>query len=197
VELSVKEVVEVVTEFTWRKFFALLVVLAVAVSAFYGYERFTASISLNRLQKSAELIAKLQEIDLTITNNSQELQKDYKALVAQANEAIETKPFSLDVVPTTLHFSMDALLKFLAGGAVWYIFGIIMLLKMKGTEAWNALAGSSMIGTIAGFLSIWIPAIWWPWFHLFVYPLIFIFGFFLVMVPFALVSRKISANKKV
>ena len=70
-ELSVKEIVEVVTEFTWRKFFALLVVLAILVVFFSGYERYTSSFRLSRLQKSAELIAKLQEIDLTITNNSQ------------------------------------------------------------------------------------------------------------------------------
>jgi hypothetical protein len=197
VELSVKEIVEVVTEFTWRKFFALLVVLAIMIVAFSGYERYTSSFRLSRLQKSAELIAKLQEIDLTITNNSQELQSDYRALVAQANEAITTKPLSLDIFPTTLRFSMDVLWKFLAGGAVWFVIGFIMLLKMKGTEAWSALGGSSMIGIIAGFLSIWIPAIWWPWFHLFIYPLIFIFGFFLVMVPFIYVSRKIAAKKKV
>jgi len=143
------------------------------------------------------LIAKLQEIDLTITNNSQELQNDYRALVEQANEAITTKPLSLDILPTTLHFSLDVLWKFLAGGAAWFACGIIMLLKMKGTQAWSALAGSSMIGTISGFLSIWIPAIWWPWFHLFIYPIIFIFCFFLVMIPCVFVSRKIAAKKRV
>jgi hypothetical protein len=197
VEISFKEVVEVVTEFTWRKFFALLVVLAILLVAFSGYERYTSSFRLSRLQKSAELIAKLQEIDLTITNNSRELQGDYLALVAQANEAITTKPLSLDILPTTLHLSMDVLWKFLAGGLVWFAFGFIMLLKMKGAEAWSALGGSSMIGTIAGFLSIWIPPIWWPWFHIFIYPIIFSIGFVLVMIPFVYVSRKIAAKKKV
>lgn len=85
----------------------MLVVIILAIFVLSLFERYTSSFRLTRLQRSAELIAKLQETNLTITNSSQEFQADYKALVIQANEAITVKPLSLDILPTKLHLSLD------------------------------------------------------------------------------------------
>jgi hypothetical protein len=98
---------KIVTDFTWKTIFAVLVVIILAIFVLSLFERYTSSFRLTRLQRSAELIAKLQETNLTITNSSQELQADYKALVIQANEAITVKPLSLDILPTKLHLSLD------------------------------------------------------------------------------------------
>jgi len=115
------------SEFTWRRFFALLVVAALLFVAFSLFERYTSSFRLSRLQKTADLISKIQEIELTITNASPEVRSDYKAVVAQVTDAVNSKPLSLDFIPSTLHFSMDGFWKFIAGGSLWVVFALISI----------------------------------------------------------------------
>ena len=193
-ELSVKEWVEFVCEFTWRKFFASLVVLAVMVAILSGYERYTSSFTLSRLQKSAELIAKLQEMELTIKNNSPELQSDYRALVTQASEAIKTKPLSLDILPTTLRFSMDIVWKFFAGGALFFFLGTFLLIITKDKSRWMLLSGTFQVGVLTGFFAMWIPAVDWPWFHIFIFPFLFSIVVMIIVVPINYVVGKIKAK---
>jgi hypothetical protein len=196
VELPVKEIVEVLTEFTWKKFFIFLGLLTALIVGLLAYEGYTSSFRLSRLQKSAELVAKLQEIDLTITNNSQGLQNAYQALVVQANEAIATKPLSLDVLPTTLRISMDTVWKFLAGGVLWFILGTFLLIITKDKSRWALFGGMVQVGVLTGFFAMWIPAVHWPWFHIFIFPFLFAFGVMVVVVPIVYVTGKIKANKK-
>jgi hypothetical protein len=164
------------------------------VAILSGYERYTSSFTLSRLQKSAELIAKLQEMELTIKNNSPELQSDYRALVTQASEAIKTKPLSLDILPTTLRFSMDIVWKFFAGGALFFFLGTFLLIITKDKSRWMLLSGTFQVGVLTGFFAMWIPAVDWPWFHIFIFPFLFSIVVMIIVVPINYVVGKIKAK---
>ena len=122
-------------------FFALLILVALLFVAFSLFERYTSSFRLGRLQKTADLISKIQEVELTITNNTPELRNDYNVLMSQVTEAVNAKPLTLDFIPGTLHFSMDYLWKFLAGGSLWLVFGVIAI----RTELKKSAPASNMI----------------------------------------------------
>jgi hypothetical protein len=193
---ALEKLLELFSEFTWRRFFALVVVAFVVLLAFSLFERYTSSFRLGRLQRSAELIAKIQEIELAMTNASPELKNAYKALVSQATEAIETKPLSLDFVPSTLHFSLDILWKFLAGAAMWTLLGLIVMARTKpGVNRYNLFVGSTTSATACGIVGIWVPPMWWPWFHIFIFPVIFLMAIFVLFVPVGILINKRAAKR--
>ncbi len=193
----VERLAEFFSEFTWPRFFALLVVISLLIMAFSLFERYTSSFRLGRLQRTADLISKIQEIETTITNATPELRADYKALLAQTTEAVNSKPVSLDFIPSTLRFSMDGLLKFVAGGSLWLLFELFAVLaeRKKGGDTKSLVGGFFIFASISGFAGTFFPSILWPWFHVFIWPFIFLFAVALLLVPVAYVGRKFSAKK--
>lgn len=77
------------------------------------------------------------------------------------------------------------------------MIGIIILATTKKADKWDTFKGVLLVGFISGIVAIWIPAIWWPWFHIFIYPIMFLIGFFLLVFPFGYIASKRSANRKV
>jgi hypothetical protein len=193
----VERLAEFFSEFTWPRFFALLVVISLLVVAFSLFERYTSSFRLGRLQRTADLISKIQEIETTITNATPELRADYKALLAQTTEAVNSKPISLDFIPGTLRFSIDGLWKFLAGGSLWILLGLFAVReeRKKGSSIKNLIGGFVVLAAISGFAGMFVPSIWWPWFHIFIWPLVFLFGVTLLLVPVIYMGRKFSTKK--
>ena len=103
---------------------------------------------------------------------------------------------SLELVPSTLTFSMNSLWKFLAGGAVWSITAVFQIRKWKNPAGRKDILGAFGVAIIAGFFATFVPAIWWPWFHLLVYPLLFMSGFVIVIIPIALALALKNARSK-
>jgi hypothetical protein len=173
----------VFSEFTWRRFLALIILFGLLVLGFSLYERYTSTFRLSRLQRSAELLIKVHEMESAITNGSPELQHASHMLVDRSIHAVEIEPLSLDVLPTRLRFSTDYLWKFLAGCAMWVALAISRVSKIvRGDKASRTSAfGLLLFSILAGLVGIAIPPIWWPWFHLVVYPLS-ILGLFYIFV---------------
>lgn len=184
------------TEFTVRKFFGVIVVGLLAFGVFLIYERYTSSFQLSRLQKAADLLARIQVVSGSGTNSTPDLDRARNALVAQAVKAIEEKPLSLDFIPSKLTFSMETLWKFAAGGALWCMFALFQLSKLKTKEGRQAILGLLMLAGLSGFVGIFVPAIWWPWFHFLIYPWLLIAAVIIALVPVALVAASRSAKKK-
>lgn len=175
------------SEFTWRRFLAFLIFVGLLFLGFLVYERYTASFQLSRLQKSAELIITIHNMEMSITNGSTAIQKAGHSLAEQSIQAVEAKPLSLDILPTTLRFSTDYLWKFLAGCAAWIALSISRMPRIvRGDKASKATAtGFLFFGILAGLIGLAIPTFWWPWFHLVIYPLcILAFFYIVIFIPF-------------
>jgi hypothetical protein len=168
---------------TARRLFKFLAVAVFATGALIMFERYTATFRLARLHKEAELVARLEEIEARGTNHTAELERAQKQLRDQVVQTIEAEPVNVTVLPLTLKFSMDNLWKFFAGGAVFFFTAFFPARKWKSKEGRYDIAGGLCVAVLAGFLGILIRPIWWPWFHLFVYPLLFTLGVVFAIIP--------------
>lgn len=182
-------------EFTWKKLRILLAVVVVAIVALFVYERYTSSFQFSRLQRATDLLAKLQEIQIRATNSAPEIDAARKQLVAQVVQAINQKPITLDFVPSKLSIQMDSLLKFAAGGALWCFLALFYIPKLRTKEGKNSFIGLIMMAGLTGAIGIFVPPIWWPWFHLLLFPWLLIFAFITVLIPFAIVAARKKAKQ--
>jgi type II secretory pathway pseudopilin PulG len=182
-------------EFTLKKLRILLAVVVVGIVVLFVYERYTSSFQFNRLQKATDLLAKLQEIQIRSTNSTPEIDAARKQLVAQVVQAIDQKPISLDFVPSKLSIQMDAVLKFAAGAALWCLFALFYIPKLRSKEGKNSFIGLIMMSGLTGVIGIFVPPIWWPWFHLLLFPWLVIFAFITVLIPFAIIAARKTAKQ--
>lgn len=193
-----KDIIEVFLKFffaelTWRKLLAAFILLALG---FGCYERYTASFRLGRLQQATELLARLQEVQARSTNSTPDLERARTALMVQAVQAIEEKPVSLDFIPSTLTFSIDGMWKFIAGGVLWFAVGLFQLSKIKTKQGRNTLLSLLIVAAASGFVAIQVPAIWWPWFHILIYPWLFIAAVASAFVPIAIIAPALGAAQR-
>ena len=161
------------SEFTWPKLRAVFIVIMLLLGLFSLYEWYTASFRFSRLQKAADLLMRLEELHQKSTNGSPELDRARTILTAQSLKAIEEKPLSLQFVPSNLRVSTKVLWRFLAGAAVWLALGLVQLARREPIkERLSMLFGLTIIGGGSGLVGLIVPPIWWPWFHLFLFPLV-------------------------
>lgn len=179
------ELLKFFSKLSWRKLFALLVFAVVALAVLFLYEQYTASFRLSRLQKATDLLAHLQEIQAHGTNSTRDFQRAYAAVLAQTIEAVEEKPISLKFIPSTYTFSMDSLWRFIAGGALWFVLACFQIPKMKTKEGSAAFSGLLILAAASGFVGMFIRPIWWPWFHLLIYPWLFLAAMATAALPVA------------
>ena len=161
-----------------------------------GFEIYTSYFRLGRLQKAADLLARIEDVNSKATNNPPELDKARKALISQAVEAITAKPITFDFIPTTLKISMDEPWKFFAGAAFWWLMAMFQIQGIWNKLKRPALVGLLLIGAVTGFLGLFIPSAWWPWFHIFALPWIFLFCIAIMVLPIIAIISKREADKK-
>jgi hypothetical protein len=162
-----------------------------------SYERYTATFRLGRLQKESDLLARLQETQMRSTNVlDPELIRLQAVLLANAAKTIEEKPISLEFVPSKLTFSFDSLWKFVWGGSLWLVFAIIWLPKSKTKEGKEQIKGFFVLAVVSGVIGLFVPPIWWPWFHIFIFPWLLIICFFIAIAPFAIVIANFQKARK-
>ena len=170
-------------------------ILFIAFTIVSIYEIYTSAFRFSRLQKAADLLSKIEELDSHGTNASPELLRARKALVAQAVEAIDTKPITLQFVPSTLKFSMDGAWKFCAGAAFWGALALFQIGGITDPKKRQALIGTLMVSGITGLVGMFVPSVWWPWFHIFVFPWIFLLCLVVVLLPIGYFFRSARPKK--
>jgi hypothetical protein len=153
------ELLKFFSEFTWKKLFSIFVVLIIAFMIVSIYEIYTSAFRFSRLQKAADLLSKIEELDSRGTNASPELLRARKALVAQSVEAIDSKPITLQFVPSTLKFSMDGVWKFLAGAAFWCGIALTQIGGIRDEKKRSTMLGMILVGVITGFIGMFVRSV--------------------------------------
>lgn len=172
---------------SWRKVITLGCLVIGAIVVLFGYEHYTASFRLSRLQKGADLLASLQKLQNDGTNNTTEFKRAYTALMAQTIEAVEDKPISLKFIPSPFIFSIESLWRFVAGAALWLLLAIGQLPRIKRKEG-NAALGSLLVLAMAcGFVAMFVRPVWWPWFHILILPCLFLSALLTAALPISFV----------
>ena len=167
------------------KILTALGLLGVGLLAVLCYELYTSSFRLDRLQKAADLFVRLEEIRLHGTNNPPEMRRAYTVLIAQTTEAIEEKPVSLRNLLAQITSSTDSLWKFSAGAALWLVLALFQLPKKATRPGKDQFLGLMLLGVASGFVGVFVPPIGWPWFHLLLYPWLFLLAMLVAALPVA------------
>ncbi len=177
----------------------VFVVISVCLGfvGFLAFERYTASFRLSRLQKEVDVLTRLMEIEKSSGNEpSKELQKARKALIEHTAGIIAEQPVSLAFVPSSLRFSIESFWKFIASGAIWWVYVLVCLLKFKSKKDKPKILEPLMVGGVVGFIGIFVPAIWWPFFHIFIFPLLLLAAVAAVVLPVVIIVSNLQLAKK-
>lgn len=181
---------------TRARLFGLLFLMGFCTLALLSYERYTATFRLSRLEKQTELLTRIRELQMQGTNSAPELEKARRALIDQAIQVIEEKPITLEFVPSKLSFSMDSLKKFFAGALFWLVIAACHIPKIKSKEGKDTFSGVLVCAIISGFAGLFVPPIWWPWFHVLIFPWLFLAILTIAMIPFIIISVNFGTAKK-
>jgi hypothetical protein len=162
-------------DLTARRFFTLLIVMSLLIGAALFYERYTANFALARLEKASLLLKELESSKYEASSSKElaemhhEMSLQLHALLVKEREKAQTAEVKSEFpIPEHVLFW-----KMLAGGAIWLILGIAMLLFSPGKDA--KLSGSFGFLILAASFALLgglLPTIYWPWFNLFIYPLL-------------------------
>jgi hypothetical protein len=188
------ELIKFFSEFTWRKLVAVIFMVLILVGLFSIYELYTSSFRFNRLQNAAELLIKLEQMESTATNQNDQLKQARTALITQATEIINNKPITVSIIPTKLDFTLSFgwFYKFVFGASFWFVIAVFVRLKAKNTKDKSASLGMLTFSVFTGISGMYFSEIWWPWFHIFILPLLSLVGLAVLVVPIGYFAKKKS-----
>jgi len=148
----------------------LLLILTLIAIGVALYERWTASFRLSKLQRAASVVESLAKAHNISTDR---LNIVSTAIIAQLQEVI---------CPDHIAGKRQAKgLRFLVGLTPWIALSLFFLpgIIRKGDEM-HAIWGAWAFGVITSFCTMFFPEVYWPWFHLLVYPFVVLFSAFIV-----------------
>ena len=160
---------------TWKRALVIGLLIVFAVVGLLVFERYTNSFRLNRLQKAADVLAVLNEIEADTLDSSPAVERLHNEIAAELAEALRTDPPSL-ALPTISGAAPRhaAWLKLLFGAMPWLLLALVSLPSaLRGSEAGlGGVIAFLFVGGFFGVLGLLIPAWFWPWLNLVVYPLV-------------------------
>jgi hypothetical protein len=180
----------------WSRIFRGLVLICIGLLIFLWYESYSQSFYIARLQKETALLAQLQEIEAKGTNRVPELQRMQKDLMEQTLKTVESVPVRLTPAFANLKPTSHWVWKFLAGGALWIFSALAELRNWSKPGTLKEVMGNLGVAILAGFVGLFIPSVWWPWFHIAIYPLIFTVISAVTLFPIAMGLRRAKARAK-
>ncbi len=157
--------------FTWKK---LLAVMAICALGLVCYERYTSSFRFSRLLKATELLLQTRQFADENLAASEQWNRSRDALLIQVAEAVEEKPITFAFIPSSLNISTDGIWKFVVGSAVWWLFAAYAVFRRWRRREHSELSGLFVLAMASGIVGSVIPAVVWPWFHLLIFPCLFL-----------------------
>ena len=168
------------SDFTWRRLSALVVLTIYVGFLFATVEAVTGHFRLARIEHAANILARLQEIEAKQPPASPELANVRSELVRRLRAI--TSP------DTTVIPDFAGLWKFLASAAPFSFMLLIFVpgIRRRDAGAWSGLLGIGLIAVLAGLVGALGPTFLWPWGNLVVFPI----GLFLCFGVFAVRWQK-------
>jgi len=178
-----------------RKLRSIVMVAIVVFGLVCFYEWFTASFRITRLQKATELLLRVQELQNRGTNMAPDLEAARRTLIQQVKAVIEEKPTLPSLALLKPGSTVAPVLKFVAGGSLCFLWALLLVPQFKRPSARQSLLGLIVAGALIGLVAILLPAIWWPWFHLFILPGLSLCALLIITAPFTLPALGAARRK--
>jgi Flp pilus assembly protein TadB len=164
------------SDFTWRRVTALLVVTIYAGLIFAAIETVSGHFALARIEHAANILGRLQEIQARQPPLSPELGTIHKDLVRRLR--------AINNADASVLRPLVGLWKFFAAAAPFLLLSLMFVpgIRKRQPGISSTLLGFCLIAALAGFVGMLIPTFLWPWGNLVVFPitLFVIFGVFAV-----------------
>ena len=158
IEAIVKAFDGLLSDFNWRRVASLILFTAYVAIIFGICEAFSAHFRLSRLERTAGIIEKLQDIDSHGFKPDSALSKTYSDLEHQLQELTNPAPTSLP--------SLLWLWKSLAAATPWLLSSSVLAFDKR-----SALYGVLALGVITGIIGAFVPTFMWPWGNLIIFPI--------------------------
>jgi hypothetical protein len=159
-------------EFSWRRILHIVLLFATALSLFLLFEWYTSYFQLQRLSKSTEILARLQEIESKGFISNSELKKIHSQAVKELQASQHDRMIQLGLRATPGPDFLRALFKWAAAASPWWLMALAAWLSLRGKKGGGPqpITAFLIIGLLLGAIGMAIPTFYWPWFNLVIYP---------------------------
>lgn len=190
-----KKIVSKIFDIEKRKLGVFAVILVVTFLILFPFID-TNFFYSNRIKDRIEVLDKITKLDMNKIEENDSLKKEYNSILEEINNS--DKNYVNKVLSSNKN--SNALGKFISGGALWWVLGILVLFfynvfnkeqQTKGKQWVTRILGFIMcivIGGIVGFICSLIPTIFNPWFNYLIMPIV-------VLILMILLLTKASKNK--
>lgn len=170
-----------------KKIFTVIIIICILILVLYPY--IDANFSyFNRVEKRISILEKVTNLDTNKINDNQELKKEYESIIKEINKQNENSISNVIKKEENANLFWN---KFIAGGFLWWILGLCVLLAKnkdntltKGKKLFNRIGGMILcliIGGFAGAISGFIPTIITPWINYIGFPILIIILMVLIL----------------
>jgi len=145
-------------DFSWKRFSAAVLALAIFSSAVLIYERYTSNFELSRIQRSAEILSTLHELAPS-SQSDKEVDMIRIQLLSDLSRLVSQRQITTGIPQALLNgLWSDPIRNFLAGAAPWLLFFLLSLPKSFKQGATNPIpvATYGILALICGWLATFL-----------------------------------------
>jgi hypothetical protein len=153
------------SDFTWRRLTALVVLTLYIGLIFVVVEAVSGHFRLGRIEHATNVLAHLQEIDAKQPPLSPDLAAIRFDLVRRLRAINAPNATSVPELAT--------LWKFLAAAAPFLLMSLFFVpgIRKRQPGIWSTITGFALFAALAGFTGSFVPTFLWPWGNLLIYPI--------------------------
>jgi hypothetical protein len=154
---------DLLAQFSWRRLLTLVVFFSILAAVFVVFERYTAYFHLARLQKATVLLSQLGllESDVAVASDPE---------LRAIRDAIEADLVSLISPGAGRAFGTTNILRWLAGGASWFLLSLMYVPDLRKRQNIAPFVGLIVFGVLLATVGLLIPRSAGPYIHFLAYP---------------------------
>ncbi len=166
--------------------FGLVIFLTIIVVGVGLYEKHTATFRLTKLERAAQII---NYISLSASADTNAVADISHSIIFQLKEIVSP---SSSISPSHSLFT-----RFRYGLVFWIMMSLLFILSAirKGEGEIKAAYGSLAYGAIIAAIAMFLPEGFWPWLHVFIYPILSLVILLLFLALIGYANDKKNSNK--
>jgi hypothetical protein len=159
-------------EFSWRRALYVMLIIGVTVSVLFLAEWYTGYLRLGRLQRSAEILTRLQDIETKAAVSSPRVRQIEAELLGELAATTYPREIAFQIPRTVPMSTTQRVWAFVAGAAPWIFVTCFGFANARRGEpaAWTAVFMLLVIAGLFGWFGSLLPQLLWPWAQLIIYP---------------------------
>jgi hypothetical protein len=173
---------KLITQFTWRRLFFILIVLFIAIGVLVWYETYTGHFRLNKIERTTKLLTQLTELSEKIKKeNNEKLTNIFQGITNDLNLYVNHSGTAFSIHPVVL--------KAMSAATPW-VFMILAFL-LSGTTTKQMIFGTLFLAIPFSIIGAILPDYTHVWINYLLYPV----GHFFVIIALILIYQNRKKKK--